>query len=78
MGYSRAHRASATVGLMDTKMPVAARGVHQSPPPPPSCKRCASAETQAIVTMRRYTVDADPWFHCQECGHVFTTSRDDA
>ena len=53
-------------------------GGRKSLPPSPLCKRCASAETAPVVTMRRHTVDADPWFQCEACGHVFTTSRDDA
>jgi hypothetical protein len=46
-------------------------------PASPTCTRCASSLTEPVVTMRRYTVDADPWYRCEECGHVFT-ARDDS
>jgi len=41
----------------------------------PPCIHCAGSATAPVVTMQRYTVDADPWFYCEECGHVFTTPR---
>ncbi len=31
-------------------------------PPPPPCTQCASSATEPVVTMRRHTVDADPWY----------------
>jgi hypothetical protein len=50
----------------------------RSPLPPPLCTQCASSATEPVVTMRRHTVDADPWYQCEECGHVFTPPRYDA
>jgi hypothetical protein len=44
----------------------------------PLCTRCAGSDTEPVATMRRHTVDADNWYRCDGCGHVFTTPRDDA
>jgi len=46
-------------------------------PPSPQCVRCAGSGTEPVATMQRHTVSADSWYRCQDCGHVFTTSRPD-
>ena len=48
------------------------RGVSQ-----PRCARCESPNTEPVATMRRGTCDADEWFRCEECEHVFPRSRDE-
>ena len=45
-------------------------------PSSPPCTQCGS-DTDPVVTMRRHTVDADPWFRCVECGYVFTPANDE-
>jgi hypothetical protein len=47
------------------------RGVSQA-----RCARCESPNTEPVPTMRRGTCDADEWFRCEECEHVFPRSRD--
>jgi hypothetical protein len=42
----------------------------------PRCARCESPNTEPVTTMRRGTCDADEWFRCDECEHVFPQSRD--
>jgi hypothetical protein len=42
----------------------------------PRCERCESPNTEPVTTMRRGTCDADEWFRCDECEHVFPQSRD--
>jgi hypothetical protein len=42
----------------------------------PRCVRCESPNTEPVTTMRRGTCDADEWFRCDECEHVFPQSRD--
>jgi hypothetical protein len=44
--------------------------------PQPRCARCESPNTEPITTMRRGTCDADEWFRCDECEHVFPKSRE--
>jgi uncharacterized Zn finger protein len=44
-------------------------------PSTPPCAHCGSMETEPMATMQRHTVDADPWYRCEECGHVFSTPR---
>jgi hypothetical protein len=46
-------------------------------PSSPSCALCASSATEPVATMQRHTVNADPWYRCQECEHVFTAGRPD-
>ena len=46
-------------------------------PSSPQCTQCRSSQIECIVTMRHETVDADAWFHCEECGHIFTDSAVD-
>lgn len=43
----------------------------------PSCTRCASPTTEPVAAMMRHTANASQWYHCEGCGHVFTTSDDD-
>jgi hypothetical protein len=77
IGYSPGHQGSANFLVMETNTPVRASDAREGSPSSPPCTRCASSETEPVVTMRRHTVDADPWYHCEECGHVFTTPRDE-
>jgi hypothetical protein len=42
----------------------------------PRCARCESPNTEPVTTMRRGTCDADEWFRCEECEHVFPQSRE--
>ena len=77
IGYSPGHQGSANFLVMETNTPVRASDAREGSPSSPPCIRCASSETEPVVTMRRHTVDADPWYHCEECGHVFTTPRDE-
>ncbi|HMB82345.1 MAG TPA: hypothetical protein VKI43_19850 [Vicinamibacterales bacterium] len=63
---------------MGTNTPVEADdNTRQDSRSSPACTHCASSSTEPVVTMQRYTVDADPWYHCEDCGHVFTTPRDE-
>lgn len=48
----------------------------QDAPTSPPCTRCASSATESVVTMRRLTVDAAPWYRCEDCGHVFAVDDD--
>ncbi len=43
-------------------------------PSTPACAHCSSSGTEVVSTMARYTVNAERWFHCVDCGHYFTTS----
>jgi uncharacterized Zn finger protein len=64
---------------MGTNAPALAndgRGGRQIPSSPP-CAHCASTGTEPVTTMQRHTVEADSWYRCQDCGHVFTLSRPD-
>jgi hypothetical protein len=52
-----------------------------STPPPrrpeavPPCARCGNPKTEPLATMRLHTSDSDSWYRCDECEHVFTSSR---
>jgi len=61
---------------MRTDSPALDGDARAGSPSSPSCARCAGSATEPVVTMQRHTVDADQWYHCEECGHVFTTPRD--
>lgn len=77
IGYSRGHHASVTVVVMTSNAPAVtsdAKGGSRAAPP---CTHCASDETEPVVTMQRGTVDADRWYRCAECGHVFAESDAD-
>ena len=63
---SRAHRSR-----MGTSVPVLASDARDGSPSSPPCTQCESSATEPIVYMQRHTVDATPWYHCEECGHVF-------
>jgi len=77
IGYSAGYQGSANFMVMGTNTPALANSTRDGSSLSPLCTRCASSETEAVVTMRRHTVDADPWYRCEECGHVFTTPRDE-
>lgn len=47
----------------------------RKPAQPPPCTRCGSPSTEPVATMRLCTSDADAWFRCEECEHVFSASR---
>jgi uncharacterized OB-fold protein len=59
---------------MSTNAPVIASEARPATPAPPPCTHCASGDTEPVVTMQRGTVDADRWYRCEECGHVFAES----
>jgi hypothetical protein len=46
-------------------------------PAPPACVQCGNPDTEPVATMRLCTSEADAWFRCTECEHVFSTSRAD-
>jgi hypothetical protein len=56
---------------MGTPTPVLATDARYGSPSTPPCSKCASPDTEPVVTMQRHTVDADPWYRCEECGHTF-------
>jgi hypothetical protein len=56
---------------LTSNSPSGERGVSQ-----PRCARCESPNTEPLTTMRRGTCDADEWFRCDECEHVFPQPRD--
>jgi hypothetical protein len=58
-------------GEVSLNPPTSERGASQ-----PRCARCESPNTEPVTTMRRGTCDADEWFRCDECEHVFPQSRD--
>jgi DNA-directed RNA polymerase subunit M/transcription elongation factor TFIIS len=60
--------------VMSTDAPVTTSEARESTTASPPCTHCASGETEPLVTMQRGTVDADRWYRCEECGHVFAES----
>jgi uncharacterized Zn finger protein len=60
---------------MSTNAPVIIAERRAGAPASPPCTHCASDETEPVVTMQRGTVDADRWYRCEECGHVFAESE---
>ena len=60
---------------METNTSSLVNDVRESAPSSPPCTECAGAATEPVATMGRHTADADQWYHCEECGHVFTTPR---
>jgi len=62
---------------MGTNAPLLASDARDGSPSSPPCTQCASSQTEPVVTMQRHTVDADPWYHCEECGHTFAAHDSD-
>jgi DNA-directed RNA polymerase subunit M/transcription elongation factor TFIIS len=61
---------------MSTDSPALAGDAREGWKSSPPCTECG-AETAPVATMQRHTVDADPWFHCEVCGNVFTSPDDE-
>jgi len=59
---------------MEAKSPVFANVAAPATSSLPPCTQCGHAGTEPVVTMQRGTVDADRWYRCEECGHVFAES----
>ena len=77
IGYSPGHQRQLMSLIMQTNTLVLGSDAREGSPSSPPCAQCASAETEPVITMQRHTVDADPWYHCEECGHVFPMPRDE-
>lgn len=57
------------------RQPIAPPGRKPAAVPQPPCTLCGSPETEPVATMRLCTSDADAWYRCGECQHVFSMSR---
>ena len=62
--------------IMATNTSAITSDAREGSPLSPPCTQCAGSETEPIVTMQRHTVDADPWYQCEECGHIFAAPRE--
>jgi hypothetical protein len=64
-----------TVTVPRPLVPAVPRARRTAAPAAPACSRCGSPRTEPVVTMRLCTSDADSWFRCEECEHVFSTAH---
>jgi hypothetical protein len=64
-----------SVPVPGASAPAIPRSPRPASPAAPACARCGSPRTERVVTMRLCTSDADSWFRCEECEHVFSAAH---